>query len=153
MAIEVRVRKLYCSIVPVDAANAELFEDLTPNGEYKAVLTQERNPKFHRKAFALLKAIYDAWETPVLMHKGQPVKKNMERLRKDLTILAGYYDVLFKYDGTMVLEAHSWAFANMDDETFGAMYSKLIDVALSKILTGYTKDDLEYHVERILRFA
>lgn len=153
MAVEVIVRKLYDSVVPVDAANAELFEALKPNGEYTAVFTQTRNIKFHRKAFALIKVAFDALEFPEVEHKGRKVKKNLAQFRDDVTILAGYYDVVFNYSGEMRLKAKSWSFARMDETEFEAMYSKLIDVILGKILTNYTRDDLDYQVEQVLRFV
>ena len=153
MATEIRVRKLYNSIVPVDETNAALLERLKPNGEYKAVFSRERNGAFHRKAFALLKVVFDAWQTPTIEHKGQPVQRDIERLREDMTILAGFYTVAFKYDGSMVLKAKSWAFANMSQDEFEDLYSRLIDVALGKILTGYTREDIDEQVDRILRFA
>lgn len=153
MATEVIVRKLYNSLVPVDAANADLFESLQANGEYKATFTQPRNLPFHRKAFALLKVVFDAWETPELEYRGTPVQRNIDNLREDMTILAGFYTVSFKYDGTMRLKARSWSFAKMSEDEFDAMYSRLIDVALTKILSGYTKDDLTEQVERVLGFV
>lgn len=153
MATEIRVRKLYNSIVPVDETNAALFEKLKPNGEYKAVFSRERNGAFHRKAFALLKVVFDAWQTPTIEHKGQPVQRDIERLREDMTILAGFYTVTFKYDGTMTLKAKSWSFSSMSQDEFEALYSRLIDVALAKILTGYTREDIDEQVDRILRFA
>ena len=154
MATEIMVRKLWNTIAPVDAANAELFEALSPNGEYKAVFSRPRNALFHRKAFALLTVVFKAWETPTIEHKGQPVTRDMERLREDMTILAGYYTTTFKYDGSLVLKARSWSFAQMSEEDFEVLYSRLIDVALAKILGGkYTRDDIDYQVEQILRFV
>jgi hypothetical protein len=71
-----------------------------------------------------------------------------------MTILAGYYTVTFKYDGSLVLKAMSWSFARMDEEHFKVLYNRLIDVALAKILGGkYTRDDIDYQVEQILRFV
>ena len=153
MAVEVMVRKLYDSVVPADAANAELFESLKPNGEYTAVFTQTRNIKFHRKAFALIKVAFDALEFPELEHKGRKVSKNLDQFRDDVTILAGFYDVVFNYRGEMRLKAKSWSFARMDETEFDAMYSRLIDVILAKILTNYTREDLDEQVDKILRFV
>lgn len=154
MAVEVMVRKLYDSIVPVDAANAELFEDLKPNGQYKAVFTQPRNALFHRKAFALLKVAFDAWDMPMREHNGQPVAKNFEQFRNDVTILAGFYKVVFNYKGDFRLISKSWSYAGMDQTEFEALYSKLIDVILGNILNShYTREDLDRLVENVLRFA
>jgi hypothetical protein len=42
----------------------------------------------------------------------------------------------------------------MSEEDFEVLYSRLIDVALAKILGGkYTRDDIDYQVEQILRFV
>ena len=153
MATEIRVRKLYNSIVPVDELNAELFEKLKPNGEYKATFSRERNAAFHRKAFALLTVVFNAWDTPELEYKGQPVQRDIERLREDMTILAGFYTPVFKYDGTLQPKPKSWAFGSMDQDEFENLYSRLIDVALNKILTGYTREDIDDQVNKILGFA
>lgn len=153
MATSVMVRKLYDSVVPVDAANADLFEALKPNAEYTAVFTQTRNIKFHRKAFALIKVAFDALEFPELEHKGRKVEKNLDQFRDDVTILAGYYDVIFNYAGEMRLKAKSWSFASMDETEFEAMYSRLIDAILGKILTHYTREDLDDQVTKILNFS
>jgi len=147
------VRKLYNGLVPVDQTSADIMAKLKPNGEYQVKITQPRNIAFHRKAWALLQVIYDAWEPSELTHKGVKVQKNLESLRNDLTILAGYYTSEFKYDGTLRLRAKSWSFASMSQEDFEEMYSKIIDVALAKILINYSRDDIDYHVEQILRFS
>lgn len=153
MATSVIVRKLYGSVVPADAANAELFEALKLNGEYTATFVQTRNIKFHRKAFALIKVAFDALDFGDKEHKGVKVQKNIDQFRDDVTILAGYYDVVFNYAGEMRLKAKSWSFASMDETEFEAMYSRMIDVILAKILTNYTRDDIDHQVERILQFT
>jgi hypothetical protein len=153
MAIEIILRAHFGSLIPVDQIGADQINELRWGSTYKATLTQPRNINFHRKAFALLKVIYDAWDVPDRQHKGQPVKKNMDSLREDLTILAGYYETEFKFDGTLRLKAKSWAFAAMSQEEFEQLYSAIIDVALSKILTTYTKDDIDSQVDKLLSFA
>jgi hypothetical protein len=147
------LRKLYDKFVPIDEASAEAMEKMPPNTEFKAELTRPRNLQFHRKAFALLGVVYEAWDVQEREHQGQKVAKNIECLREDMTILAGYYTVEYKYDGSLRLKAKSWAFANMSEEDFGELYSKLIDVALTKILSGYTKADIDEQVNRILGFC
>ena len=113
-----------------------------------------RNPKFHRKFFALLQVGFEAWEPGFeATHKGEPVGKDFDRFRKDVTILAGFYTPTFALDGTLELEAKSISFANMDDAEFERVYSAVVDVLLAKVLKNYTRDDLEQAVERILGFA
>jgi hypothetical protein len=153
MAIELILRAHDGTLIPVDDIGAEQLAELKQGQMYKAVLSQPRNILFHRKAFALLKVIFEAWDVPDRQHKGQPVKKNMDSLREDLTILAGFYDTEFKFDGTLRLKASSWSFAAMGQEEYEQLYSAIIDVALSKILTGYTKDDIDSQVDKLLSFA
>lgn len=112
-----------------------------------------RNPKFHRKFFALLQIGFEAWEPGFeATHKGEPVGKDFERFRKDVTIMAGFYEPVFALDGTLELEAKSIAFANMDDAEFERVYSAVADVLLAKVLCTYSRADLDAHVERIMGF-
>jgi hypothetical protein len=147
------LRKLYSSFVPTDELSAEAMESMPMNAEFKAELTRPRDLIRHKRAFALLKAVYNAWDVSEREHKGQKVAKNIDSLREDMTILAGFYTVEYKWDGSLRLKAKSWAFANMEEEEFGQLYSRLIDVALTKILSNYSREDLDEQVNRILRFC
>ena len=155
MATTIYLRKLPSNaLVPADEASGEALELLKVGAEFKAVLTQPRNYKFHRKAFALIQVAFDAWQPEAKLYKGQPVAKNLERLREDITILAGYYTVEFNWKGEPRFKADSWSFANMDETSFEKMYSKMIDVILAKILGGrWTAEDLDYQVQRVLQFS
>ena len=114
-----------------------------------------RNPKFHRKFFALLTVGFDAWE-PSRKHKtykGQPVAKNFERFREEVTILAGYYDQVFDLKGRMKLEAKSISFAKMDDAEFDQLYSAVADVLLDQVLHTYAgRSELDAVVQRVMEF-
>ena len=111
-----------------------------------------RNPKFMKKFFALLNVGFDSFE-PVTEHKGQVIQKNYERFRKDVTIMAGFYTVTVDINGAPKYEADSISFANMDEGTFEDLYSKVANVILEKVLTNYTRDDLDNTVNQILGFV
>lgn len=115
-----------------------------------------RNSQFHRKYFALINYAFDCWQ-PNRKHKtykGQPIQKNFDRFRDDITIQAGYYDVTFDLEGKMILEAESISFAKMEDPEFEELYSATINVILDKVLTNYKdRDELDKVVENVLRFA
>jgi len=121
----------------------------------KFTFKKVRNGKFHCKFFALLRFAYQAWE-PNRQHKqykGMAVAKNFERFRKEVTILAGFYEQTFDLDGHMKLEALSISFASMDDIEFERLYSAVIDVILDKVLTGYkNRDELDVVLEQVMRF-
>jgi len=153
MGTEVIVRKLYDSFVPVDMYNLDKMESLPANTEYKAVLTRPRNLPFLKKFFALVNVAYEGWNPDPVFHKGIEIKKNKEVFRKNLVILAGFYDTVFNINGDLRLEAKSISFANMSEDEFGLLYSKFIDVVLGKVLTNYTEDDLHHQVDKILGFA
>ena len=154
MATEIRVRKLYNAIVPADKAQAEVMEKLKPNGEYKAVFTQERNGPFHRKAFALASVGFDAWTPPDDKgFRGRKVEKNFDSFRDELTIRAGFYTPVYKFDGSLRLIPDSWSWGSADQVKFEEMYSKFIDVILQDVLTNYTRGDLDRVVSEVLRFG
>jgi hypothetical protein len=115
----------------------------------------ERNSKFHRKFFALLNVGYEAWD-PGRKHKtykGDPVAKDFDQFREDVTILAGFYEQTFDLDGNMKLKAKSISFASMDQDEFEKVYSAVADVLLEKVLVNYKgRDELNEVVDRVLRF-
>ncbi len=126
---------------------------MAPNDLIHVEVSFPRNPKFHRKFFALLQVGFEAWEPGFEVSvRGEPVGKNFERFRKDVTILAGFYEPAFALDGTLELEAKSIAFGSMDDAEFERVYSAVANVLLAKVLKNYSRDDLDQHVDRIVGF-
>lgn len=85
--------------------------------EYEFEFKQPRNAKFHRKLFALLNLVY----------QNQEHYNNIEHLRKDLIISAGFYDVRHNLHGQEVIEAKSINFASMKQDEFNELYSRIID--------------------------
>ena len=108
-----------------------------------------RNPRFHRKFFALLNLGFEAWE-PALEHAGQTVAKDFEQFREDITILAGHYVQTWTLEGEMRLRAKSISFASMDNDEFEKVYNSVADVLLGRVLKNYTRADLDRVVDRIL---
>jgi len=128
---------------------------MEPGELVEVSMTFSRNPDFHRKFFALLNLGFEAWD-PGRKHKtyrGEPVRKDFDRFREDVTILAGHYEQTFHLDGTMTLQAKSISFASMDDVEFERVYSSVADVLLEKVLTKYAgRADLDRVVGELLRF-
>lgn len=153
MATEIILRKLYSSFVPVDQVGLDSMLAIAPNSELKCVMTKPRNLPFLKKFFALLTVAFDGWDAPNLEYKGITVEKNKEKLRKDLTIMAGFGYPVVNINGDVRMEAKSISFANMDETEFEALYSAFINVILQKVLTNYTRDDLDEVVDKVLRFA
>ena len=118
-------------------------------GEFRKV----RNPKFHRKFFALLDVGFDVWEPESQESEFGEPQKNRDLFREQVTILAGHYEATYSLDGSVRLRAKSISFASMDDVEFAEFYSSVANVLLQKILTNYTREDLDQQVDRILGFV
>jgi hypothetical protein len=140
-------------LVPADPAAAAFIEKLKVGTGLTAEIKKHRNIRFHRKFFALLNVAFDAWEPSIKMHKDMPVQKNFDRFRKDLIIAAGFYDVVVNLKGEVRAEPQSISFKSMEDEEFADLYSKVVDVILGRILTHYTRDDLDRVVEMVMSFT
>ena len=101
--------------------------------EYK----KTRNILFHRKFFALIKLVYD----------NQEQYQNIEDLREDLTVEAGFYRITYNLHGEEIKKAKSINFSSMDDTEFSELYS-----AVLKVIEHYFKFDREEIAEEILRY-
>ncbi|MCO4152014.1 DUF1367 family protein [Citrobacter freundii] len=110
------------------------------NGEtYVAEIKLTRNPKFHRKVMAFFGFCFEHWCADRAGLSSADETTQFNRFRKDLTILAGFYDTVTNIRGEVRAEAKSLAYANMDDEEFGRCYSSLINAAIKHVFAG-TKD-------------
>jgi hypothetical protein len=124
--------------------------NLEPGELCQVEMVFSRNPRFHRKYFALLTLGYDAW-MPCMEHNGQRVEKNFEQFREDVTILAGFYTQTWNIDGAMTVRAKSISFASMDDAEFEQVYSAVANVLLERVLTNYEgRAELDRVVEKIV---
>jgi hypothetical protein len=117
-----------------------------------ATIRRVRDPVRHRRFFAMLDLGYESWEPPAAEYRGQIVQKNRERFRKDCLILAGFADPVVNMKGEVRMEAKSMAFGSMDQDEFEKVYSAVANVILQRVLTNYTRDDLDSVVEKMLRF-
>lgn len=119
-----------------------------------------RNGAFFKKWFALLEMAYSYWSETVkpIEYRGQPVLPSFVRFRKDMTILAGYYEAVTNLKGEVRIEAASIAWASMDEDTFGKLYDATIQVLLSKVFNGrvckeWSESELRAVAEQIMSFA
>jgi len=81
-------------------------------------IKKPRNYQFHKKFFALLNMIY----------QNQERYNNIDHLRNDLTIEAGFYTLRQNLKGEQIYEADSISFSKMNEEKFEDYYSKCLDV-------------------------
>lgn len=138
-------RKIWKRLMDLEAGEFAQIEFVIP-----------RNPRFHRKFFALLKVGFEAWDFSLShrTHNGLPITKNFDAFREDVLILAGFYDQIFDIHGNMRLKAKSISFSAVDDHEFEHVYGAVADVLLEHVLTAYSgRDELNEVVEKIMDFT
>lgn len=114
------IKSLNGSLKPAYDSDYELVKKIPLNEPIIFEWSKPRNYLFHKKFFALINLVY----------QNQEVYNNIEHLRKDLTISAGYYDLRHNFDGVEIVEAKSISFAKMDELEFSEFYSKILDVVV-----------------------
>ena len=140
------------TLIAIDDEGCEYIEKMAQGAAITATVKKHNNPAFHRKLFSLFKLAYDAWEPETKEYKGQAVAKNFDQFRRDITILAGFYETVVNFKGDVRLIAKSLDFSRMEQEEREKLYSSVINVILARILTQYTRDDLDAIVERVLQY-
>lgn len=144
------------ALIPLDPEN-EQFKRFKSGSIIRCEVKEMRNGKFFRKWFALVKIAFDMWTEVghTLKYKGESVLPNFDRFRKDITVLAGYYEATYNVKGEIRLEPKSLKWSNMTEMEFGELYKKTVTVILEKIIPnrGLTPEELDDWVERVLNFA
>ena len=145
-------KKIGC-VIPADRQTEEYIAGLKLGSLIHGNFAKMRDPVKHKKFFALLNLAFDWWEPGEVSNRHGTPQKNFERFRKDVTILAGYYEVDIRLDGSTRIEAKSISFSNMDDAEFERLYSAVIDVILKRITSRFSYEEIDDAVMRILDFA
>jgi hypothetical protein len=124
---------------PVNDSDIERLQRFRNGETYTADIKLTRNPKFHRKVMAFFGFCFEHWcaERAGLGSADETTQFN--RFRKDLTILAGFYDTVTNIRGEVRAEAKSLSYAQMEQEEFERCYSSLINAAIKHVFAG-TKD-------------
>lgn len=149
------MRRIGNALVPDGDEEIEKIKRFKPGKVIKCEVAEMRNGAFFRKYWSLVNTAFDLVSANLepRLHNGVPVKMCADAFRKDLTIMAGYYEPVFRADGSVKLEAMSLQWSKMTEETFEKLYSDTIDVILQKVLPGLGEDDLNEAMERTLAYA
>lgn len=143
-------------LAPLEEEDVDYVNRLRVGQVIRGEFRRQRNYLFLQKWFCLAKFAYEHWEPSGLegpKWKGVAPEKSFERFRRDLIILAGYYDASYRLDNSVRIEARSISFGSMGQEEFEALYSATVDVVLKHVLKDYTRKDLDKIVDQILGFA
>ena len=149
----VKVGDSLLATIPGDEYTREMIAGIRTGEVAHGAFVKARNPKFHRRYFAMLGVGFDAWEPGELTTRHGPATKQFEQFREDVTILAGFYEQNIRLNGTVRVTAKSISFGSMDELEFQRVYSATANVILQKVLTNYTRADLDEVVDQILGFV
>ena len=116
-------------LVPATSEDKEKIGKMPKGEPFRIEWKRQRNPKFHRKFFALMQF---AWENkPESMDSYFPASKNVpDEFRQEIIMRAGYYTQHTNFKGVKEYRAKSISFANMSEDEFEELYSACIDVII-----------------------
>lgn len=140
-------------LLPNDAEAQEWMSKTKMGQVVQGKMVRPRNGKFLRKFFVMLRCAYDNYDWPMIVTPRGMVKCNFHKFRKDVTIMAGFYDVVVNTKGEVRKDAQSIAFANMDEAEFEETYSAVLDVILMNFLTNWERGDMDNAVDQMMSFA
>ena len=142
--------------IPASEIDLALIEGKIGQGEaIRCKFSKARNLAFHRKYFALMNLAFEHWNPPIdnIKYRGQPIEKNFDKFRGDITIMAGFYTSTCNIKGDVQLLPKSISFGSMNEDDFNDLYSKTIDVLIKKVMTNYSKEDVISVIDEIVEFV
>lgn len=120
---------------PADDIAAEYLTKLKTGEWYEIEIKRSRNPQHHKKVFAFFNFAFAYWRGQG-KYEFLDEAAQFDRFRKDLTILAGYRNEVYKYDGSVRVEAKSLSFGNMDQTEFEEFATAMQNAAMRTIFQG-----------------
>ena len=130
------IKTLSGSFKPAYNSDYELAKKLTLNEPFEFEYKKPRNYKFHKKFFALLNLVFE----------NQEQYSNLNHLRQDLIIEAGFYEIRYNFQAVEIYEPKSISFSKMDEVEFNELYSKCIDVIVKYF--NFDRADIVENIEQ-----
>lgn len=123
---------------PVCDSDFEENRKLKIGEVYSAVINRPRNPKFHRKYFALINCAYD--NLPESISDKYPTS---EIFRKAVEVMAGHCELSYSLDGEQILIPKSISFSSIDESEFQKIYNGILDILLKHVFAGVDRSEIE----------
>jgi hypothetical protein len=143
-------------LMPASQHDVDELKKVKNEQPLRVTLRRVRNYEHHKKYFALLNLAYENWEplAPIVEYEWQELAhKDFDRFRKDVIILAGYYDATYRVDGSVRLEAKSISFANMDQDSFDKLYEATLEAIRTHVFKNMSDTDLQLFLNELEQFA
>jgi hypothetical protein len=124
------IKNLNGTFTPAYDSDLEIAKKIKVNSFYEFDFKKPRNYLFHKKFFALIN----------LSYHNQDTYNNIDDMREDLIIDAGFYRTTENKRGETVKKALSVSFSKMDEIEFNDLYSRVADVIVKWL--GIEKQDI-----------
>jgi len=135
--MKLHVIKTQTGLKPAYNSDYEVYSKIPLNEVFEIEYKKPRNIGFHRKYFALIKLAFE----------NQTDYRNLNDLRRDISIVAGYYDeVANKVTGEVYKMPKSISFAQMDEIEFSELYEKTKDVICKWL--GVNNESIEEEIHQ-----
>lgn len=126
--------------VPAHERDLERLQKFKNSGLYTVEIKLTRNPSFHRKMFAFFNFCFEHWSADNAGLECLDESSQFDRFRKDLTILAGFYEQTVRLNGEVRTEAKSLSFSSMEQDEFERCYKAMITAAIRYIFRSCDKE-------------
>ncbi len=133
------------ALAPASEVEADKMSRFKNNELYEIEIKLSRNVGYHRMCFSFFNHCFAYWNSE---NEYIEERTSFDLFRKNMIVLAGYYDKFYTIDGVVRIEAKSISFSAMSQDEFEALYKALIRVAVSKI---FVNCDIETE-QKLLRF-
>ncbi len=121
------------TLIPANDMESDRLTRFKTGEEYEVDIKLTINPAFRRKMFAFFQFCFAYWKSDKVY---QSESKQFDNFRKDLTILAGFYDETYNIHGDVRIDAKSLAYANMEDDEFEEVYKASITAAMEHVFNN-----------------
>jgi len=128
--MELYLRNTLAGLIPLFPSDFDEKRKLKLGQDYKADITYPRNIGFHRKFFALLNIGFE----------NTKLNMSQKAYRHYIIIKAGFFTAYQTPKGVFY-EPDSISFANMEEDEFQEVYSRVLDKIIEDI--GITSEEIE----------
>lgn len=133
---DILMRKVLGTLRPIDAQGDEILKGIPNDAILKVTVKRPRNVRQHRLYWALV----------TLLHENQSRYATPEELSDVIKCAVGHCTVVVKTDGTEIRIPKSISFSKMDQDSFRVFFDRVIELAVTRIIPGLSRDDLRREV-------
>ena len=136
-----------CGLIPCYDDDFDGKSRLKVGEYYTAEFKLIRNPKFHRKYFALIGV---AWEYVPESQQESLYKNSKDKFRKTLQMAAGYSETIYSIETNSFVDVPlSIAYEQLDNLEFETLYSNVLNVLYNTVFKDVSE---EYYKDKLQHF-